>query len=155
MSVQHESVGSLLANVTRLMRRTFERRLEGGALTHAQARTLVQISRREGIRQVALSELMEIQPITLVHVIDQLVEEKLVERRPDPADRRAYQLYLMPEAAPRVAAIEAVIDEIRRDALCGLSEAQVDAVIAALQTMHRNLSHSPIQTAPASGSHRS
>jgi DNA-binding MarR family transcriptional regulator len=78
MALQYESIGSLLANVSRLMLRAFERRLQGCSLTHAQARTLVKISRHEGIRQVTLSELMEIQPITLVHVIDQLVEEKLV-----------------------------------------------------------------------------
>lgn len=137
---RHESIGSLLWNVTRLMRRAFEQRLEGCSLTQMQARTLVKISRHEGIRQVTLSELMEVQPITLVHLIDQLVEAKLVERRPDPVDRRAYQLFLTPNAAPQLAAIELVIESIRADASRGLNEQQIETVMLALHQMHDNLS---------------
>ena len=139
MESRHESIGSLLSNVTRLMRRAFEQRLEGCSLTQAQARTLVGISRNEGIRQVTLSELMEVQPITLVHLIDQLVDAKLVERRPDPVDRRAYRLFLTTEAAPQLAAIGQVIEAIRADALRGLTEQQVETVMLALHQMHDNL----------------
>lgn len=140
MPAPRENVGSLLVNVSRLMRRTFEQRLDGSPLTHAQARTLIQIARHEGIRQVHLSELMEVQPITLVHTIDQLVEEKLVERRPDPNDRRAYQLYLTVAAAPQLAVIEAVAKGVRDTALRGLSAAQIEALFDALSQMHSNLS---------------
>ena len=139
MESRQESFGVLLSNVTRLMRRAFEQRLQTCSLTQAQARALVKISRHEGIRQVCLSELLEVQPITLVHLLDQLVEAKLVERRPDPADRRAYQLYLTAEAAPQLAEIEAVIETIRGDALRGLSEQEIEAMMAALHKMHANL----------------
>ena len=139
MESRQESIGALLSNVTRLMRRAFERRLETCSLTQAQARALVKISRHEGIRQVSLSEMLEVQPITLVHLLDQLVEAKLVERRPDPADRRAYQLYLTAAAAPQLAEIETVIEAIREDASRGLSEQEIKTMMAVLYKMHANL----------------
>jgi DNA-binding MarR family transcriptional regulator len=139
MESRIESIGALLSNVTRLMRRAFEQRLQTCSLTQAQARALVKISRHEGIRQVSLSELLEVQPITLVHLLDQLVDAKLVERRPDPTDRRAYQLYLTAAAAPQLAEIETVIEAIREDALRGLSEHEIEAVMTALHKMHANL----------------
>src|SRR5450631_3665986 len=108
MKLRQESLGFLLADVSRLMRRAFERRLDGSSLTLAQARALIYVSRHEGVRQVDFAELLEVQPITLGRLIDQLAETGLVERRPDSADRRAYQIFLTPAAASHLAAIETV-----------------------------------------------
>jgi DNA-binding MarR family transcriptional regulator len=108
MELRQDSLGFLLADVFRLMRRAFQQRLEDGALTPAQGRALVYISRHEGIRQVDLAKLLEVQPITLARLVDQLAESGVVERRPDPADRRAYQVFLTPAAASHLATIEQV-----------------------------------------------
>src|ERR1035437_8958339 len=124
MKSQQESLGFLLSSVSRLMRQAFEQRIEGSLLSLAQARALVYIARNEGIRQVSLAELLEIQPISLVHLVDQLEKAELIERRPDRADRRAYQLFLTPAAAPQLAAIEQVITVIRADAFSDLGEHQ-------------------------------
>ena len=75
---QQTTLGFLLADVSRLMRKAFRQRLEDSALTLAQARTLVYISRHQGIRQVELAELLEIQPITLARLIDQLLDREAV-----------------------------------------------------------------------------
>ena len=88
MSVEQNSLGFLLADVYRFMRRAFAEKLAGdSALTMAQARALLFVSRREGLRQVELADLLEVKPITLARLIDQLVHHGLVERRPDPSDR--------------------------------------------------------------------
>ncbi len=139
MKAQQESLGFLLANVSRLMRRAFEQRLQDSSLSLAQARALVYLSRNEGIRQVTLAEFLEVQPITLVPLIDQLEAAGLVERRVDPLDRRAYQLFLKAPAAAELAAIEKVAAAIRADALHDLSRAQIDTVFVALHQMHDNL----------------
>lgn len=140
MGSRKDSLGFLLADVSRSMRRAFQQRLEGSSLTLAQARALVYVSRHEGERQVDLAELLEIQPITLARLIDQLGDAGLVERRHDPNDRRAYRLFLTPAATPRLAAIEQVAAAIRRDALRGLDAQQAAFVHAALRTMRDNLS---------------
>ena len=78
--MQRDSLGFLLADVFRLLRQNFQRRLEGSSLTLAQARALVYLSRHEGVRQVDLAEMLEVQPITLARLIDQLADAGLVER---------------------------------------------------------------------------
>ncbi|MEY4100026.1 MAG: hypothetical protein RL300_1197 [Pseudomonadota bacterium] len=140
MSVNKNSLGFLLADVTRQMRRAFEKRLAGSFLTLAQARVLVYVSRQEGIRQIDLAELLDVQPITLTRLIDQLVSGGVLERRPDPTDRRAYQLYLLPSAKAHLESIEEVTRSIREEALDGLTERQVSDLLTMLQKMHDKLS---------------
>lgn len=140
MKLQKDSLGFLLADVSRLMRRAFERRLEGSSVTLAQARALVYVSRHEGVRQVDLADLLEVQPITLARLIDQLAGAGLVKRRADPTDRRAYQVFLTPGAASHLAAIEQVAAATRKDALRHLTAPHAAIVLAALRTMRDNLS---------------
>ncbi len=139
MKPAQDSLGFLLADVSRLMRRAFLQRLEGSSLTPAQARALVHVSRHEGVRQIDLADRLEVQPITLARLIDQLAEEGLVERRPDPQDRRAYQIFLTPAAAPHLEAIEHVAAAIRKVALQTLTAEQATALTAALRVMRDNL----------------
>lgn len=140
MELRQDSLGFLLADVSRLMRRAFKQRLEGSSLTLAQARALVYVSRHEGVRQIDLADMLEVQPITLARLIDQLTDSGLVERRPDPNDRRAYRVFLTPAAAPHLAAIEQVAATIRAVALLDLDEQQAATLLLALHTMRDNLS---------------
>lgn len=140
MEPRKENLGFMLVGVARLMRRAFEQRFEAGPLTLVQARALMYLARNEGIRQVALAELLQVQPITLARLVDQLAAGGLVERRTDPLDRRAYRLFLAPGAGPQLEAIEAVVNEILFDALQGLSEADTATVLSALARMYDNLS---------------
>ena len=121
------------------MRRAFARRLTGSSLTLAQARALVYVSRNEGIRQVELAGLLEVQPITLARLVDQLGAAGLVERRADPADGRAYQLYLTPTAKAPLEEIARVGATVRAQALKGLSEREAGAVLDGLRRMRQNL----------------
>ena len=139
LDMQRDSLGFLLADVSRLLRQSFQRRLEGSSLTLAQARALVYVSRHEGVRQVDLAEMLEVQPITLARLIDQLADAGLVERRPDPADRRAYQMFLTPAAASHLAAIRQVAAAIQADALRDLDDQQAAIVFFALRKMRDNL----------------
>ncbi len=139
MPDRQESLGFLLANVFHLMRRAFSERREGGALTLAQARALFYVSRNEGMRQIDLAELLEVKPITLARLLDQLAEAGLVERRADPDDRRAYHIYLTPAATPHLETIETVAASVRADALRGMSKQEVVALFSALRTMRDNL----------------
>ena len=139
VDMQRDSLGFLLADVFRLFRQSFQRRLEGSSLSLAQARALVYLSRHEGVRQVDLAELLEVQPITLARLIDQLAAAGLVERRSDPADRRAHQMFLTPAAASHLAAIRQVAAAIQADALRDLNKQQAAMLFVALRKMRDNL----------------
>lgn len=139
MQLQQDSLGALLVDITRMMRRAFQQRMTGSDLTLAQARVLVYVARREGLRQIELAELLEVQPITLARLIDQLVETGLVERRADPDDRRAYQIHLRPAATPHLVTIEQVMASIRSEAMRGLDRQQAAALLGGLRVMRSNL----------------
>lgn len=139
--MQPETIGFLLMDISRLMRRAFQQRFEssGSPLSWAQARALVYVSRHEGVRQVDLAELLDIQPITLARLIDQLVALGLVQRQPDPDDRRAHRIVLTGAAASHLAAIEELTAAVRADALRGLNKQQITAAQSTLRMMRNNL----------------
>jgi DNA-binding MarR family transcriptional regulator len=140
MASQQDSLGFLLANVSRLMRHAFQQQLEGSSLTLAQARALIYVSRNEGVRQVELADLLEVQPMTLARLIDQLAAEGLVERRPDPTDRRACLVFLTAAAARHLLAIKEVTTAVHAEATRGLDDKQTAGVLHALRRMRDNLS---------------
>ena len=65
---------------------------------------LSRLQRCEGDKQSELAEALDIAPITLARLIDKLDAAGLVERRADPADRRAHRLYLTNKAIPALGA---------------------------------------------------
>ncbi|MBV7415951.1 MarR family transcriptional regulator [Aeromonas encheleia] len=142
MNKQPDSIGFLLGDVQRLMRRQFQQQLEGSGLTLAQARALVHIARSEGIRQVELADGLDIQPITLARQLDQLAENGLVERRSDPTDRRAYQLYLTEAATPYLALIKRASEVVHQRAIGELGEEATTALCHSLKILRANLCHS-------------
>jgi DNA-binding MarR family transcriptional regulator len=133
------SLGFLLADVSRLMRRRFDARARELGLTRAQWRVLAQLRRREGINQTALAEIMEIEPISLGRHIDRLVEKDIVERRPDPRDRRAWRLYLKPEAQPILDRLRTISNANRREVLRGIPPEESEALIDTLLKIKSNL----------------
>lgn len=136
---EHESLGFLLADNLRLTRRIASYYFEQYQLTLSQAKALLGVRRWQGIRQVDLADFMDIQPISLARLLDQLAESGLIERRPDPKDRRAFQLYLTPAAAPIVKMITAASAEFQQKALVGLTVEQQHALFAGLNQVRENL----------------
>src|SRR3954447_25460282 len=93
-------LGFLLHDVARLLRTRFDQRARVLGLSRAQWSVLAHLSRNEGIRQNALADILEVEPITLARLLDRLEESGMVERRVDPNDRRARRLFVCPAAPP-------------------------------------------------------
>lgn len=135
--MQSKNINFLITDVLRLMRREY--RKSDLVMTLMQARTLLSVSRNEGVKQVTLAELLDIQPITLARLIDQLVSDGLVERRADPKDRRANALFLTEKATPWLLEIDKEINRVREKALQGLTPEQIHVAMDVLTKMHENL----------------
>lgn len=133
------SIGYVLWDVMRLVRKQYQAESGPNCLTIAQAKALFHISLHEGIRQVELAELLEIKPMSLVRVIDSLMAEELVERRPDPKDRRAHQIFLLPAAHERLVHIKSASDRIWAEALRGLTVDERAHFVTMLERIHSNL----------------
>jgi len=87
------TLGFLLADASRLLRKRFEAESRDLAMTSAQLHVMARLRRNEGIGQAALAAMLELEPMTLCRHIDRMEAAGLVERRPDPADRRARRLF--------------------------------------------------------------
>ena len=135
-----ETIGFLLNDTARLFRRAFNARTKESGITALQWRLITYLKRHEGIRQGPLAELIEVEPITLSRMIDRLVEAELVERRADPADRRAWQLYLTPRAAELLNGVRATADALTAEAVEGLSAAETVQLADLVERVRANLS---------------
>jgi MarR family transcriptional regulator, transcriptional regulator for hemolysin len=134
------SFGFLVNDVARLFGRRFSYNSRRLGLTRAQCRTLGYLARNEGINQAGLADLLEIRPMTLVRQIDRMEESGWIERRPDPADRRARRLYLTAKSRPVLSRIWNVANDTRNEALARLSQEQSEQLLDLLLRVHDTLS---------------
>lgn len=135
-----QSLGFLVADIARLLRERFNDTAQSLGLTLAQGRALLHLARHQGISQVALAQVLEIQPITLLRHIDRLEEAGLVARRPNPNDRRAQQLYLTENGTALIAEIVALGQSLTDLAMTGLSETDRNRLFKMLGRIKSNLS---------------
>jgi MarR family transcriptional regulator, transcriptional regulator for hemolysin len=139
--IPSRTLGFVVNDVARLMRKRFEQRARAAALglTRAQAAVLANLARQEGINQAALAQLLELEPITLARLLDRLQAAALIERRADPKDRRAHLLYLTEAAYPLLDRIFELAADVREDALAGVAEADRSRLLDLLIAMKANL----------------
>jgi DNA-binding MarR family transcriptional regulator len=149
MKTGKDTIGLIVNDAARLMRKDFERRTRSVGLTRAQWQTLFHLARNEGCNQVTLADLLEVEPITLARVIDKLEACGLVERRPDPSDRRARLLFLGARAHPLLEELRALGAETREIALAGISDDERTLLMTLLTKMRANLTGREAATAAA------
>lgn len=134
-----ENVAMLMAQVSRLMRRAFDEKARLLGMTRPQWQVVSILSVNEGINQGGLAELLEVEPITLGRMIDRLQDAALVERRPDPADRRAWRLHLTDKAQELLVQLRPLALDTINAAQDGLSQSEKDVMTKALLLMRTNL----------------
>jgi DNA-binding MarR family transcriptional regulator len=139
-SSMDENIGTLLSQVARLMRRAFDERARTIGVTRPQWQVLVLLGHHEGINQGGLAEILEVEPITLGRMIDRLQDVELVERKPDPSDRRAWRLYLTDKAHVLLDNLKPLADEMFESMLEGISSGTRQELTAGLLRMRANLS---------------
>jgi MarR family transcriptional regulator for hemolysin len=133
------TLGFLVADIARLLRRNIDRRLQSLKLTQAQWRAIVHLSRSEGMTQTALAESLEIQPITLTRLIDRMEAAGWVERRTHPLDRRAVQLFLTARSQPILEEMHARAADTLTDATRGVAPRAQRQLVVALEQIKQNL----------------
>jgi MarR family transcriptional regulator for hemolysin len=126
-------------DVGRLLRTYADHKAAQFGMTRAKWAVLARLDRSEGLKQSELADILDLQPITLTRLLDQLCDNGLIERRADPDDRRAKRLYLTPAARPLLARLSDLGEELMQTALAGLDESEVAALLAKLTILKENL----------------
>jgi MarR family transcriptional regulator for hemolysin len=129
----------LISDVGRLLRTYADQKARLHGMTRAQWAVLLRLERREGLKQSELAEALDIQPITLTRLVDRLCASGLIERRADPNDRRAKQLYLTPAARPLIERVIERVEELSQTVLDGIAPAEADLILAKLGLARENL----------------
>ncbi|MFK7943478.1 MAG: MarR family winged helix-turn-helix transcriptional regulator [Paracoccaceae bacterium] len=133
------NAGFLIHDVSRMMRGWFDERAQDLGVTRAQWRVLVHLAAREGVNQRELAEILELDTVTLGRHIDRLERDKWLERRPDPKDRRAWLLHLLPAARPILDQMETLAERTMALALDGLSTEERAQFIDVLTRIKGNM----------------
>ena len=112
-------------------------------MTRAQWLILAWLDRQPGLSQKELAEKLEVEPITVARLVDRLQARGLLERRPDPADRRVWRLHLLPGVEPVLDALDQQREELFAHVTARLEAGEVEAVVATLMTIRATLSRNP------------
>src|SRR5215472_9833153 len=122
-----------LVESSRLLRNHIDHRAKTKGTTRAQWIVLYRLRQQEGLSQVDLADVLELQPISLVRLLDLLVEHGLLERRHDPKDRRANRLFLTASGRQLVDDLDSLRDEIAKDVLRDLPDDAIKTSLSALR----------------------
>ncbi|MPQ94565.1 MULTISPECIES: MarR family winged helix-turn-helix transcriptional regulator [Thioclava] len=141
-----QSLGFLLHDATRLIRRRFEARANEFGLTTAQWRLLVYLKKEGALPQARLAELLEIEPISVSRLVDRMEEADWVCRKPDPNDRRVKLVHPSAKARNAFENARSIADDIYEQALAGLSDDEVATALNTLRAIIRNLSEDTSST---------
>lgn len=135
--------GFIVEDLSRMMRRRFERSFNDNGttlgITRGQARVLASVSLNAGITNTELAERLDMQKITLTHLLDFLETQNLVERRPDENDRRKKRLYVTQMASTTLDQIWQVLAEVSGDTISVLPEERAATFIDDLATVRDHM----------------
>ena len=133
----------LMHDVARLIRVDADKRARAHGMTRAQWGILLWLERQPGMSQKELSELLEVEPISVARLVDRLEARAMVERRPDPKDRRIWRLHLCPAAHPALHEIHRHRATMARRLTAGIDPATLDTMADVLVQMKGALAHEP------------
>ncbi len=129
----HErSLGFLFADISRLARKEFDRRVRDLGLTRAQWLFLYYLGRQPGCTQSELAEILQMEKITISRQANRLEKAGWIRRTDHADDARAYHLALTPQAERIIARLDDRASRLRSDYLHGIPPPRRTALLADL-----------------------
>lgn len=138
-AAQTKGLGFLIADINRLMRKEFDRRVRPLGLTRAQWLYISYLVRQPGCTQSELAEAMQLEKITVSRQTGRLLKGGWIQRIDDANDARAYRLYPAAKAVRMKQQLSVLAAALRLDYLRGLPPARVAALMEDLSLIKGNL----------------
>ena len=136
---QSREIAVSVIDVARMLKTYADQRARQFGISRAQWTVLIRLDRCEGLKQSELAEMLDLQPISLTRLLDRLAANGLIERRPDPHDRRANRLYLTPAARPLIEELSHLGEDMMTTVLEGIDDASREQLLREIGVMKDNL----------------
>ncbi len=133
------SIGFLISDVARLLRRDFDRRVKDLGLTRTQWLVLAHLFRQDGQTQSELAIELEMERAPLGRIIDRLEEHDWIKRTADPKDRRVNRVQLTNKFEPHKDDLILAAEKLYETAFAGISQKDLERMIDNLQKAKQNL----------------
>jgi len=121
-----------LVESSRFLRNYIDHRATGRGTTRAQWIVLFRLRDQEGLSQVDLADVLELQPISLVRLLDRLVEHGLVERKHDP-------LFLTSAGRQLADDLDSLRESIATDVLQDVPDAAIEISLKTLRDIKERI----------------
>jgi DNA-binding MarR family transcriptional regulator len=144
--VPEASAGYMTNLAARLFARAIDERLRPLGVSSGQLPVFFALADGGARTQTALAQAAEIEQPTMAATLARMERDGLIQRRPDPADRRSARIVLTPAALKKVKAVEAAVQSVNAAALAGLDETAQRALLDALATVAHALGAMPADT---------
>lgn len=139
MEHRHDTfLGYRLYRTQRAVHRDLEEALAPFGISPAQWNALNQLERRGPLSQRQLAAAIQREPATITRSIDKLEKAGLVERHPDPNDRRANVISLTPAGTDLLSDVQQPVIESNERLLDGLNDEEIRMAIDLLDRVYAN-----------------
>jgi DNA-binding MarR family transcriptional regulator len=118
----------LLNVAQRRLQRWVAARAQDGGATATQSGLLLVLGQRDGVLMGEAGAALDLGPPGISGLVERMIAAKLIQRRPDPEDGRAWRLWLTPAGRTALAETKAGLLEINARLTDGFSEAELDVV---------------------------
>lgn len=125
----------LLARASHLVSRQFHAQLKPRGMPVPVWRVLSTLSDGDGLPVTELAKITLFKQPTLTKVIDRMSKQGLVERRASERDRRKVLVFITAKGRGQIADLLSRAKQHEREVLAGLSDADVNALKAALHNL--------------------
>lgn len=136
-------VGFKVSSIGYAVSRLFRQTLAPLALEPREFALLRVVGAAEGLSQQAAGERLQIPPSRMVAFVDALEARQLLERRPNPHDRRTRTLYLTPQGRELLGRAFVLASDLERHLCAHLSAAEREQLLDLLQLVGMQLGLAP------------
>lgn len=133
----------LLQHTGKLVEDHLRRGFDAIGLHPAQGQVLQLLEWGDGVSQRALTSMMKIAAPTVSGILKRMDAAGLIERRIDIDDERVTRVHLTRKGRKKSAAARAVVAQVEKDLIAGLSRSQLRSGHRILRTLRDNLGGSP------------
>lgn len=147
MAMKPGELNHIFVQTARMHHRRTHCRMNDYGLGEGQPRILWILSQEDGLSQAEVGRRAKLEPATVTATLARLEKRELVERLPDPDDRRVLRCWMTPAGWRLHRTLEGLHRRVDAEAFAGFSEDERDRLAGYLQRVKENLERAEARAA--------